>query len=95
VATLKIDDRKREIPYGPYTLSLLSLGPVSGEVEFTIEYLGGKQIIEVPIPRIKVMGLRHTSEDELKKIGVLIDDKSVGLGVTNVAAPEGEWVDMG
>jgi len=95
VATLKINDRKREIPYGPYTLSLLSFGPVSGEVEFTIEYLGGKQIIEVPIPRIKVMGLRHTSEDELKKIGVLIDDKSVGLGVTNVPAPEGEWVDMG
>ncbi len=94
-ATLKINGRNTAIPYGPFTLPLSSFGPISGEVEFAVEYLGDKKIIEIPVPRIKFLGLRRTAKDEVKNLGLQIDGKKNGLTVPRVPPAEGEWIDMG
>lgn len=95
LATLKFGAHEVAIPYGPYTLSLLPFGSIAGDFKLSIEYLGNEQLIVLPVPKFKVMGLKQTPHDDLKRLGLIIDEKKSPVQILRLPEPKGEWFDLG
>jgi hypothetical protein len=91
---LRIDEKVIPLSGTKREFSLRGYVRSGNNLVFELEYLGDKPLVVFQMPRLKILGLRHTIENELKKIGVLIGEMRVGLRVANFSAPEGEWVDM-
>lgn len=94
-ATLRFGGHEVVIPYGPYTLSLLPFDPVTGDFKLDIEYFGDESLVVLPVPKLKVMGLKQTPRDDLKRLGLIIDEQKSPVQIPRLPEPKGEWFDLG
>ncbi len=79
--SLIIDGTEKEILNAPLVIPLTPFK----KLEVTIKYFGTKKLIKIPVPAIKVMGLKQTPLDELNKLSITIDDKKLPTDFTGLS----------
>jgi len=96
LATLKFGTHEVVIPNAPsYTLSLLPFGLVDKDFKLAIEYFGDESLVVLPVPKFKIMGLKQTPHDDLKRLGLIIDEQNSPIQIARLPEPNGEWFDLG
>ncbi|MCP4714423.1 MAG: hypothetical protein GY868_04840, partial [Deltaproteobacteria bacterium] len=91
-AVLVVDGIKSEIFTSPTAIPL----PPFRQLELLIEYIGSKQLVSLPVPRLnKILGQIKTPVDELNKLNIRIDDKNLPLNYKKMPPSDNSWVTLG